>query len=153
MRLHVTALMAVVLLLTPAAVQAKSADRVDHLTTRQLYSEAKKAIANGAIYSMRWGDASPYLIRLCYEALERAFKPYGTQRWAEYVVTRESGCNPGAVNTTYSSWTQRAQCISQMIPAYHDWVDFRRCLRDLRYAVAVFVRLSRGGHNTQPWGG
>jgi hypothetical protein len=152
-RLHVTALMAVVLLFTPAAVQARSADRVDHLTTRQLYSEAKKAIANGAIHSMRWGDASPYLTRLCYEALERAFSPYGTEEWAEYVVRRESGCNPGAVNTTYSSWTQRAQCISQMIPAYHQWVDFRRCLRDLRYAVAVFVRLSRGGHNTQPWGG
>ena len=150
---HVTALMAVSLLLACGTAHGAAQDRVDTLTTKQIYREAEKVIANGGIHSMRWGDASPYLIRLCYEALERAFKPYGTQRWAEYVVTRESGCNPGAVNTTYSSWSQRAQCISQMIPAYHDWVDFRRCLRDLRYAVAVFVRLSRGGHNTQPWGG
>lgn len=156
MRLHGSALVAIaVLLLLPAPSEARSThrDKVDHLTTKQLYREAKKVIAHNGIRSIRWGGASSYLRRLCYEAVERAFTPYGTQWWAEAIIRRESDCNPGAVNTKYSDWDERAQCIAQMIPKYHTWVDYKRCKHDLRYAVAIFVRLSRGGHNTQPWGG
>ena len=100
---------------------------------------------------MRWGDASPYLRTLCYEMISRKFSRFGTQSWARYVVNRESGCNPGAVNTTYSSWSQRAQGLAQLIPAYHRWVDYPRMLRDVDYGIAVFVKLSKGGSNTGPW--
>jgi hypothetical protein len=125
---------------------------VESYSNNQLQREAAKEIAHGGIYSVRWGDASPYLKSLCYEMVRRAFAPFGTDQWAIHIVNRESGCNPGAVNTTYSSWSQRAQCIAQMIPAVHTWVDYARCKRDLPYAVRVFVRLSNGGRETGPWG-
>lgn len=125
--------------------------RYDQLPDHDLYALANQAVSSGAIYSHRWGDASPALKGLCYEAVRRAFSRYGTQEWARHIVNRESGCNPGAINTTYSSWNQRAQCIAQMIPAYHRWVDYGRCKRDLRYAVEVFVGLSDGGKSTGPW--
>lgn len=129
--------------------QALREGRLYELTTRDLYALANVEVKRGGVYSQRWGDASPLLKSLCYEAVGRAFGPNAS--WARYIVNRESGCNPGAVNTTYSSWSQRAQCIAQMIPAYHRWVDFNRCKTDLRYAVEIFVRLSRGGSSTGPW--
>lgn len=116
-----------------------------------LYALSDQAIRHGGIYSVRWGDASPILKGLCYEAVRRTFARYGTEQWALRIVNRESGCNPGAVNTTYSDPRQRATCIAQMIPAVHTWVDYRRCQRDLRYAVQVFVSLSKGGRSTGPW--
>lgn len=121
------------------------------LSDTELYTAADAEVRRGGVYSERWGDASPLLKSLCYEALNRAFSRYGTQSWARYIVNRESGCNPGAVNTTYSSWSQRAQCIAQMIPAVHRWVDYNRCKRDLRYAIQIFVHLSNGGTSTSPW--
>jgi hypothetical protein len=83
--------------------------------------------------------------------VDRAFRPYGTQAWAHYVVNRESGCNPAAINTTYSDPMQQATGLSQMIPAIHRWVDYGRVQRDMGYAVAVFVKLSDGGRSTGPW--
>lgn len=115
-------------------------------TYDQLIKKANKEIRNGGIYSHRWGDASPRLRRLCYELVERAFRPYGTQQWALYVVRRESGCNPGAINS--SSGTTG---IAQIHPRYHKWINYWRVQRDMRYALWTFVRLSRGGHNTGPW--
>lgn len=155
MRKHVTALMAVSLLLACGVAHGAAQDRVDSLTDRQLASEAQTVIKNGGIHSYRYGDASSYLKRLCYEMVERAFSPFGSWNveWAVYVVGRESDCNPGAENHKYSSWSQQAQGIAQLIPAYHTWVDYTRLKRNLKYAVAVFVRLARGGHNRGPWGG
>lgn len=121
------------------------------LNDADLYALAGQAIRHGGIYSVRWGDASPILKGLCYEAVRRTFARYGNERWALHIVNRESGCNPGAVNTTYSDPGERATCIAQMIPNVHRWVDYGRCQRDLRYAVEVFVRLSRGGRSTGPW--
>lgn len=134
-----------------ARADALRTGRYDRLNDSDLYALADQAVAHGGIYSQRWGDASPILKSICYEAVRRSFARFGTERWAIYVVNRESGCNPGAVNTTYSSWSQRAQCIAQMIPAVHTWVDYGRCKRDLRYAVQVFVKLSNGGSSTGPW--
>jgi hypothetical protein len=128
-----------------ARADALRTGRFDQLPDGDLYALAAQAVASGAIYSQRWGDASPTLKSLCYEAVRRAFARFGTQEWAHYVVNRESGCNPGAVNTTYSDWRKRATCIAQMIPSIHTWVDYSRCKRDLRYAVQVFVRLSVAG--------
>lgn len=121
------------------------------LNDTDLYALADQAIRHGGIYSVRWGDASPILKGLCYEAVRREFARYGTQQWATHIVNRESGCNPGAVNTTYSDPGERATCISQMIPNVHRWVDYDRCQRDLFYAVRVFVKLSKGGNATRPW--
>ena len=90
---------------------ADTATRIDRLTYDQLAKRADRAIHAGHVYSHRWGDASPWLKALCYEMVDRAFSPYGTQAWA----------------------------------------DFRRVQWDMRYAVATFVRLSRGGRNTGPW--
>lgn len=135
-----------------ARADALRTGRYDTLPTDDLYALADQAIRHGAIYSVRWGDASPILKGVCYEAVRRAFAPYRTQEWARFVVNRESGCNPGAVNTTYSVWREQAQCIAQMIPKYHTWIDYSRCKSDLRYAVRVFVGLSNGGKSTGPWG-
>lgn len=128
------------------AIQAGALHR---LTTDEVYEAAEAEVRNGGIYSIAWGGASRLLQSLCYEALNRTFGP--NARWARYIVNRESGCNPRATNTTYSSWDQQAKCIAQLIPAYHKWVDFPRCQRDLRYSVWVFWRLSRGGTSTGPW--
>ncbi len=121
------------------------------LSNEDLYGLADQAVKHGAVYGVGWGAASPILKAICYEAVRREFARYGTSSWATHIVNRESGCNPGAVNVTYSSWDQRAQCIAQLIPHYHRWVDYARCKRDLRYSVWVFVRLSRGGSSTSPW--
>lgn len=134
-----------------ARADALRTGQYDALPDRDLYALADQAAAHGGVYSERWGDASTILKSVCYEAVRRSFARFGTEQWAVYVVRRESGCNPGAVNTTYSSWSQRAQCIAQMIPAVHTWVDYGRCKRDLRYAVQVFVKLSDGGSSTGPW--
>lgn len=155
MRSHVTALAATVLLLACEVAHGAANDRIDRMSYPQLAKAADRAVQNGAIRSYRYGDASPYLKRICYEMVERAFSRFGQYAvdWALYVVGRESDCNPGAENHKYSSWSQQAQGIAQMIPAYHTWVNYTRLKRDLRYAVAVFVRLSRGGSSRRPWGG
>lgn len=124
--------------------------QVSRLTTQDLYHEAEMEVKRGGIYSIAWGGSSSLLQSLCYEAVSRAFG--GNAQWARHIVNRESGCNPGAVNTTYSSWGQQAKCIAQLIPHWHKWVDYPRCQRDLRYSVQVFLRLSHGGTSTGPWG-
>lgn len=129
------------LLVVPTAM----ADSVDYMPTKKIERAAQKQINKGAIYSSRWGDASPYLKRLCYELVERAFSPYGTQGWALHVVNRESGCNPGAINSSSG-----ANGIAQIMPM-HKQYDHYRIRRDIHYAVAVFVHMSRGGRSTSPW--
>lgn len=131
-----------------APAQASASDRMSYA---QLERAANKAIRSGHVYSHRWGDVSPWLRTLCYEMVDRAFAPYGTQAWARMVVNRESGCNPAAINTTYSDPRQRATGLSQMIPAVHTWVDYDRVQRDMGYAIAVFIKLSDGGRSTGPW--
>jgi hypothetical protein len=118
---------------------------------RFLAKVANKAVHAGHVYSHRWGHVSPWLKAICYEMIDRAFSPFGTQGWARYVVHRESDCNPAAINTTYSDPRQRATGLSQMIPAVHTWVNYDRVQWDMRYAVATFLRLSRNGQNTGPW--
>lgn len=153
MRLHVTALMAVVLLGVPTLAEASTADRVDHLTNKQLTREAQRVIRHGGIRGTGWGQVTPYLRRICHEMIDRAFAPYGQEAvaWARYVVRRESGCNLAAVNRKYSDPGEQATGLSQMIPNIHTWVDYHRVVRDLQYAVAVFVKLSRGGRHRSPW--
>lgn len=143
----------VVILVATVVASAAQAARptVYTMTTAQLYSEANTEVKRGGIYSYRWGGASRYFTTLCYEALRRAFAPHGTHQWARYVVNRESGCNIGAINKTYSSWGQQAHGIAQYIPSIHTWVDYRRLMVDLKYAIATFVRMSRSGHYTSPW--
>lgn len=117
----------------------------------QLAQQGRLEIRHGGTYSVRYGDCSERLKAISRELVSRAFAPYGTQSWAEYIVGRESGFCPGAVNTTYPNPNQRAQCLAQLIPAYHTWVDYKKCKSDPSYSVWVFVRLSRGGHSTGPW--
>lgn len=119
---------------------------LNEIPYRFLAKVADKAIRKGHVYSSRWGDASPWLRSLVREMVERRFSEFGTQRWALYVVNRESGFNPGAINS--SSGTTG---IAQIHPAYHRWVDYYLVKRDMRYALATFVRLSRGGRSTGPW--
>lgn len=128
-------------------------DRVDQLPTKVVALEAKRAIKNGATYSVRHGHCSSYLKRLSYELVERGFRPYGSAvvQWALSIVKRESGFCPGAVNTTYSDWEDQAKGLAQLIPEYHPWVNYKRMAADPWYAVKVFVKLSRGGRNTGPW--
>jgi len=123
-----------------------SADRVDQLPTGKVASEARKVVRNGGTYSTRWGDCSTYLQRLSQELVERAFRPYGTHEWALYIVNRESGFCPGAVNS--SSGTTG---LAQFDPPSHPSYDYDRMKRDPAYAVRAFVRLSQGGKYTQPW--
>ena len=150
MRWIVSIVAALALLVAPVA-QGSNGGSIDRMSYAQLEKAANKAIRSGHVYSHRWGDASPWLKTLCYEMLDRAFAPYGTQSWAKYIVNRESGCNPAAINTTYSDPCQRATGLSQMIPCVHRWVNYQRVQRDMGYAVAVFVKLSRGGRSTGPW--
>jgi hypothetical protein len=117
----------------------------------QLADQARQEVRNGGTYSVRYGDCSERLKELSHELIERSFSRFGTVQWALYIVGRESGFCPGAVNTTYSSWTQQAQCIAQLIPAYHQWVDYKRCKSDPAYSVQVFLHLSDGGTKTGPW--
>lgn len=121
------------------------------LTTSELYSAAQWQINHGGIYSHAHGAVSPRLSEICYELINRAFSPYGTQEWAKYVVRRESGCNPAAINYTYSDPGERATGLSQMIPNVHRWVDYNRVMHDMRYSIAVFKRLSNNGKSTGPW--
>lgn len=123
--------------------------RLWQLSTHDLYQAADMEVKRGGIYSIAWGGASPLLKSLCYEAINREFGSRAS--WARFVVNRESDCNPRATNTKYSSWRQQAKCIAQLIPAYHTWVDYPRCQRDLRYSVHVFVALSNRGASTGPW--
>lgn len=118
----------------------------ESMTAFQLYDTARYEIATGGIYSSRWGDASPRLKAVCYELINRAFAPFRTQSWARYVVNRESGCNPGAINS--SSGTTG---IAQIHPDYHKQFDYHRMKFDMRYAIASFVRMSNGGRYTGPW--
>lgn len=130
-----------------------NADRyIPYMSYSQLAQQGRLEVQHGGTYSMRYGDCSSRLKNISHELLDRAFRPYGTQGWAEYIVDRESGFCPGAVNTTYSSWNQRAQCLAQLIPEYHTWVDYDRCKSDPAYSVWVFLHLSKGGHSTGPWG-
>jgi Transglycosylase SLT domain len=129
------------LLIVPTAM----ADGVDNMPTKKIERAAQKQINNGAIYSSRWGDASPYLKRLCYELVDRAFAPFGTSSWAHYVVNRESDCNPGAINSSSG-----ANGIAQILQS-HTQYDHYRIRHDIRYAVRVFVHMSDGGRNTSPW--
>ncbi len=142
MKLGLLCLTTAALLFVPTAM----ADSVDNMSTNRIEQAAQNQINKGAIYSSRWGDASPYLKRLCYELVERAFSPFGTQSWALYVVNRESGCNPGAINSTSGTTG-----IAQIHPAYHKWINYYKLKRNIRYAVAVFVHMSKGGKATRPW--
>lgn len=121
------------------------------LSTDQLYERAQWEIAHGGIYSHAWGAVSPRLQEACYELVNREFSRFGTGSWAVRIVRRESGCNPAAVNYTYSDPGERATGLSQMIPNVHRWVDYGRVMRDMRYSIAVFIRLSDGGRSTGPW--
>lgn len=124
---------------------------IHHWSYEQLAENAREEVRRGGTFSVRYGDCSSRLQSLSRELIERTFGPHGTANWALYIVDRESGFCPGAVNTTYSSWTQRAQCIAQMIPAYHTWVDYDRCKTDPAYSVKVFAELSNYGTSTGPW--
>ena len=62
------------------------------------------------------------------------------------VVNRESGCNPGAINSSSG-----ANGIAQIMPSVWTQWDHYRIRHDLRYAVYVFVRMSDGGRYTGPW--
>ena len=117
----------------------------------QLTEQGKEAIANGGTYSVRYGDCSNTIKTIVKELLNRKFGPHGTYYWAYSIVNRESGFCPGAVNTTYSDPNQQAQCVAQMIPAYHTWVDYDRCKSDPAYSVQVFANLSNYGTSTGPW--
>lgn len=121
------------------------------LSTAELYFAAQWEINHGGIYSHRHGAVSSRLKEVCYELINRAFAPYGTQRWASYVIRRESDCNPAAINYTWDGWENQANGLAQMIPKYHTWIDYDRVHRDMKYAIHVFVRLSRGGRSTGPW--
>jgi hypothetical protein len=125
---------------------AHQSPSIQHMTYPQLNRAANKAIANGHVYSHRWGDASGWLKSLCYEMVKRAFAPYGRSSWAVYIVNRESGCNPAAINS--SSGTTG---IAQIHPGYHHQFDYRRMQRDMHYAITAFLRLSSKGRNTGPW--
>ena len=124
---------------------------VHKFSDSQLAEQARLEVKNGGTYSIRYGDCSSRLKTLSRELVERAFRPYGTTSWALYIVGRESGFCPGAVNTTYSNSKEQAQCIAQMIPRYHTWVDYKRCKSDPAYSVKVFRELSNGGKSTRPW--
>lgn len=139
------------LALIMAPVASAHESRIDKLPTKVLAKEAKKVVRHGGVYSHKCGDASPYLKRLSYELVERAFRPYGTQDWALYIVGRESCFNPGAINTKYSNPKQQATGLAQLIPAIHTWVNYDRMVKDPWYGAMVFVKLSNGGKSTGPW--
>lgn len=124
---------------------------ISWFTYEQLVEQGKLEVRHGGTYSYRYGDCSNRLQSISRELVHRIFGPHGTESWAVYIIDRESGFCPGAVNTTYSSWNQRAQCIAQMIPAYHTWVDYDRCKTDPAYSVKVFAELSNYGTSTGPW--
>lgn len=150
MRFIVTLIIALTIVPVANARHLQS-DRIDRLPTKVLAKEAKK-VAVKQTYSHRHGHCSRYLQKLSYELVQRAFQRYGTQDWALYVVDRESGFCPGAINTTYSAWREQAKGLAQLIPKYHSpSIDYDRILRDPAYAVKVFVSLSHGGKRTGPW--
>lgn len=131
---------------TTHAANKASGHIADRMTVHQLKKAAKTAVRKGHIHSTRWGDATPWLRRLSTELVERAFRPYGTQQWALYIVHRESGGNPGAVNR-YSGCAG----LMQVLPSAHPWVNIKRLKADPGYAAAVFVRMSHGGSYRSPW--
>ena len=147
--MKVIAIIVSALVMTPLASAHSS--RIDQLPTKVLAKEAKKVVKNGGVYSPKCGDASPYLLRLSYELVERAFRPYGTEGWALYIVGRESCFNPGAINFKWDGWKNQAKGLAQLIPVYHPWVNYDRMLVDPWYGAQVFVKLSRGGTRTGPW--
>jgi hypothetical protein len=133
-------------ILATAAVQPAAGAELDRMSYGQLNKAANKAIRNGHVYSHRWGDASPWLKSLCYEMVSRAFAKFGTSSWAVYIVNRESGCNPAAINS--SSGTTG---IAQFHPPSHPQYNYHRMQRDMAYAIRAFIRLSGGGRYTRPW--
>jgi hypothetical protein len=137
--------------LEPASARS---NRVDSLPTKVLAKEAKKVVRNGGTFSVRHGDCKPYLKRLVYELVQRGFRPHGSYAMSQaiYIVRRESGFCPGAVNTRYSSWRQQAKGIAQWVPATQPgWINYKRLVSDPYYAVRVFVVTSDHGRDFGPW--
>jgi hypothetical protein len=140
----------ILFVLSFGSAQAHS-ERVDRLPTAVIAKEAKKVVKNGGTYSVRHGDCSPYLKRLVYELVQRAF-PTWSRGWALYVVERESGFCPGAVNTIYSAWDQQAKGLAQWVPdTQPEWINYKRLVGDPWYAVRVFVVTSNHGKKQGPW--
>lgn len=160
----VCGLIALGLLLFPADDAKPAADRVDRLPTRALEREARTVALHGGIRCHTVGVgaecATPYMRRLVRELVERRLRPYGSYAlaWGLCVVGRESGFNPAAVSHTDDHGA------GQLHRSDHRWVDYGRIAwqtdvsptgwaGDPVYSVAVFVRLSRGGANRDPWTG
>lgn len=153
MKFIVIAMLALVMV-PVASAHSLASSRLDKLPTKKLAKEAKKVVRNGGTYSVRHGDCKPYLKKVVYELVERGFSGHGSYALsqAKYIVDRESGFCPGAVNTRYSSWDQQAKGIAQWVPATQPgWIDYKRLMSDPWYAVRVFVVTSNGGKDFGPW--
>jgi hypothetical protein len=125
--------------------QASSSTRVERMSQRVLEREARKVAVHGGVTGSCWGCATPYMKRLSYELIDRAFSS-SYRSWAHCIVNRESGYNPGAVSRTDDHG------LPQFNRPSHSWINYTKVKRDPPYAVACFVRLSRGGSNQGPWG-
>lgn len=129
--------------------------------TVSLARKARWEAQHGGIRSTRYGDATQRMKTLSRQLVVRRFARAGGDavRWALCVVERESGFNPGAVNSTAIApdvpvaGAGHASGLPQIVVYYHRWVDRWKLLHDPAYAVAAMYRLSNGGLVRGPWQG
>lgn len=151
MRLAILTAVIAALVAVGQAPAQESQSLVDRMSWKQLAHAARKEVKRGGIYSTRWGAASPWLRTLSKELIERAFlRVDGNVVWAQYIVFRESGYNPGAVNSM-SRCTGLMQAAPMHWTVNGGWIDKYRMIRDPAYAAKVFVKWSKGGAYTRPW--
>ena len=113
-----------------------------------LATQARQLATHGGIRSSRYADATSRMKQLSRQLVVQRFRAAGSDavRWAQCVVERESGWNPGAVNS-YSGAAGLFQFLGH--PQFSRW----RILHDPAYAVDAAWSLSHAARDRSPWYG
>lgn len=117
-------------------------------TSMTLAAKARWLTTHGGVRSTRYADATPRMRWIARQLITARFSTAGPDavRWSLCVAERESGFNPGAVNSSSG-----AAGLFQFLghPQYSTW----KLLHDPAYAVQAAWRLSQGGRDRSPWAG
>lgn len=131
-----------VLLILPSAAIATAS------TYRPLHAQARHVALHGGITGSCAGCATPQMQYLARRLVIERFSHAGSDavRWALCVVNRESGFNPGAINSQSG-----AAGLFQFLghPQYSYW----SLTHDPVYQVNAAWALSHGARDRSPWYG
>jgi hypothetical protein len=117
-------------------------------TFSSLHAQARYTAMHGGILGSCYGCATPRMKYLARQLVIERFGSAGsyTGQWALCVVGRESGFNPGAINSS-SGAAGMFQFLGH--PQYSYW----SLTHDPVYQVSSAWQLSHGGRDKSPWYG